>query len=414
MQRHELPCPCGPAPGPVAMGTRSSPDPHVAGDSDAKTLTGIARTRPANPSRLGTFLACPLRYLLETERSGMDRVGDHPAAFFGTAVHQAAELLRRQDHAEPSDCVEVLEKCLARLLSNSRRTGQLISWMLARYGKNGLLSRAQFLSQAGFAKSLAERFPAARGSAPVRMGTQAGLIPVGRERRLASAVLDVAGRADAIYWAGSRHLRIVDFKTGSIRDSDGNPNRSYLMQVAAYGVIAKQLDPKVSISLELLGISDSWAGSLDAALIRAVAQLLDDFRNALPLGVAVSPASIARSGEHCSQCSYRPSCQLYSEHVEERMAVDHMSRGFDLVGDLLDLKWEGDFAAMRLRLANGRTVRISRIPGLLLQDITGARLAVYGLRALEVCKAGSTPQNFSVIDIQRPRNSAFQSFFRLA
>lgn len=399
------------------MDTHSSRERHFSGDLNKESGARLQRTKPANPSKLGIFLACPLRYLLETERPAIDRVGDHPTAFLGTAVHHAAEVLRRQGHARSPGCVEVLEKCLGRLLSDSNRSGLLISWMLSRYGKNCLLSRVQFLSQAGFAKSLAERFPAARGAASLRTGTRTTSIPIGQERWLASPVLDVAGRADAIYWAGNGQLRIVDFKTGSIRDSDGSPNRTYVMQVAAYGLIARQLDSKAGISIELLGITDRWISSLDASLVRAVEQLLDNFRNALPLGLMVSSADLAQRGEHCSSCSYRPSCQLYCGFMEHRMAVDHSRSGFDVVGELLDVNNDDEFFTMRLRLANGSIIRISRIPGFLLSMIqrsSGGRVAGFGLRSLEVCRPGAIPQNFSVMDVQHPRNSAFQSYFRLS
>jgi hypothetical protein len=189
-----------------------------------------------------------------------------------------------------------------------------------------------------------------------------------------------------------------------------------VMQVAAYGLIAKRMDPKASISLELLGIADRWISSLDASLVREVEQLLDNFRNALPLEIVVSPADLAQRGEHCSNCPYRPSCQLYSGFVENRMAVEHSRGAFDISGELLDIDEDDDFFTVRLRLGDRSIIRIARIPGLLLSTIrhnpTG-RIAAYGLRSMETRKLGSIPRNFSVIDVQHPKSSAFQAFFRL-
>jgi hypothetical protein len=40
----------------------------------------VERTKPANPSKLGVFLACKLRYFFETERPVLKILGDHPSA----------------------------------------------------------------------------------------------------------------------------------------------------------------------------------------------------------------------------------------------------------------------------------------------------------------------------------------------
>lgn len=210
-----------------------------------KTLC-VERTKPASPSKLGVFMACRLRYVFETERPALKRIGDHPSALIGTAVHDAADVLRRTLPVEASSSVSVLEQCIGRLVSHDSSSRQLIAWVLGRYGKNALLPRAQFISHAGFAWTLAQRLPRCRVEGAVGVNNKvAGRIPVGRERRLASAALDIAGRVDEIYWAANRQVRIVDFKTGSIRDSEGHPKRSYVLQLAAYGLAVREIDPSV-------------------------------------------------------------------------------------------------------------------------------------------------------------------------
>ena len=101
----------------------------------------VERTKPANPSKLGVFLACRLRYVFETERPVLKRIGDHPSALMGTAVHDAAEVLRRTLPVEASSSVSVLEQCIGRLVSHDSSSRQLIAWVLGRYGKNALLPR---------------------------------------------------------------------------------------------------------------------------------------------------------------------------------------------------------------------------------------------------------------------------------
>ena len=152
----------------------------------------VERTKPANPSKLGIFLACRLRYVLETERPVLKRLGDHPSALMGTAVHDAAEVLRRTLPVEASSSVSVLEQCIGRLVSHDSSSRQLIAWVLGRYGKNALLPRPQFISHAGFAWTLAQRLPRRRAEGAGGLTNNvAGRIPVGRERRLASATLDI-------------------------------------------------------------------------------------------------------------------------------------------------------------------------------------------------------------------------------
>ncbi len=361
-------------------------------------------------------MACRLRYVFETERPVSKRVGDHPSALLGTAVHDAAEVLRRRLPGEASVSVAVLEQCIDRLVAHAIPSRQLISWMLARYGKNALLPRAQFISQAGFAWALAQRLPRRRVDGAGGHRDMIGRIPVGRERRLASATLDISGRADEIYWAANRHVRIVDFKTGSIRDNEGCPKRSYVLQLAAYGLAVRELDPSVDITLELLGKGDQWIGTLDPSSVQAASHLLSDLRTALPRGKSIPASGLARIGETCALCAYRPSCPVYREKLELEGVIDHGFYGFDVCGTIAGVAEENGFYAIRLLLQQGFAVRISRVPAILFpwgKTIQGGQAAAFGIRSLEPARSGSLPQNFSVVDLQHPRNSAFQSCFDL-
>lgn len=376
----------------------------------------VERTQPVNPSKLGIFLVCPLRYVFETERLNSKKIGDHPSALLGTAVHNAAELLRRRFPTEPSASIAVLEQCIDHLLASASPSTQLIAWTLSLYGKNALLPRAQLISYAGFAWSLAQRLPPRRIDGTGEPRRKTGHIPVGLERWLASAHLDIAGRADEIYWVEHRHIRIVDFKTGGIRDNVGSPKQNYVLQLSAYGLAVRELDPSVEITLELLGKADQWIGSFDASKALAALQLLSDLRTALPRGKAISATHLSCVGEHCGQCTYRPSCLSYREHLLREIVIDHGFYGFDVCGTLTGIAEENGFQVMRILLSQGFTARISRIPVILLQTdkcVAGFQAIAFGIRSLEPARAGSTPQNFYVVDVQHPRNTAFQACFHL-
>lgn len=376
----------------------------------------VERTKPANPSKLGIFLACRLRYVFETERPASTVVGEHPSALLGTAVHHAATLLQRSMPNESAASLVVLEQCIGRLLAQPIRSRQLLEWMLRQYGKNALFPRAQFLSQAGFAWTLAQRQPRPRAKGNTSPRNLVGHIPIGLERRLASVSLDMAGRADEIYWAAFGHIRIVDFKTGAIRDRAGNPKQDYVLQLAAYGLAVREIDQSVEISLELLGKGDNWIGPLNPSIAQAALQLLAELNRALPRGNAIPASSLACIGEHCSPCAYRPSCTPYRQHLAQESVIDHGFYGFDICGTLADETEERGFRSMRLLLATGCAARISRIPAVILpavQCISGAKVTAFGIRSLEPLRTGELPQNFSVVDLQQPRNSAFQSCFQL-
>ena len=375
---------------------------------------GVERTKPANPSKLGVFLACRLRYVFETERQILKRIGDHPSALLGTAVHDAAEVLRRRLPVEASASVSVLEQCIGRLVAHASPSRQLIAWVLDQYGKNALLPRAQFISQAGFAWALAQRLPRRRVEGAGGLRHMTGRIPVGWERRITSATLDIAGRADEIYWAANGHVRIVDFKTGSIRDSEGHPKRSYVLQLAAYGLAVRELDPSVDITLELLGKGDQWIGTLDSSSAQAVSHVLRDLRTALPRGKSMPASGLACIGEQCAPCAYRPSCPAYREKLELEGVIDHGFYGFDVCGTCTDIAEENGLLAMRLSLRQGFAARISRVPAILLpagKRVPGGQAAAFGIRSLEPARSGALSQNFAVVDAQHPRNSAFQSYF---
>jgi hypothetical protein len=45
------------------------------------------------------------------------------------------------------------------------------------------------------------------------------------------------------------------------------------------------------------------------------------------------------------------------------------------------------------------------------QWASGAKVTAYGIRSLERSHIDTLPQNFAIVDLQQPRNSAFQSCF---
>lgn len=381
-------------------------------------MSCLSRQRPASPSKLAAFRACPLRYLLETESKGeracRSPLGVHPATLLGAAVHEAADAFsgRKIEGAE-AELLKLVESNFGSLL-DSRSLGPVGSWIMTRFGASALVSRKRLIEQAAFANTLVARFPISKGSAGAVRGSDP--VPLGTERWLSGPSSRVAGRVDLIYRGRSRGIHIVDFKTGRVTDEDGNPKDEYLLQMAAYGLIVRELDPLASISLELVGRRDGWSGDFDEGLAGVVELALDELERVLPLGVSVSPEDIARVGDHCTQCSFRPLCVQYKASMWERMATrtfDFEAWPLDIVGELLELELTGDLATIRCRLANGYVARISGIPANLVAGWNcreGLLVEAYALGAMQAARPGSFPCNFSIVDLASPSESAFRAY----
>ena len=380
----------------------------------------LARTRPGSPSKLATLLACPLRYLLETENTGKALIGAHPAILLGTAVHNAAETLQGRATLDAADCVSLLEANFAALIADEARSSPVTSWVRARFGMAGIVSRRQLLGQAAFAKALAERFRSGKGRRDAGGMNSRGAIPLGAEKWLASATLGIGGRVDLICEDGAEAVRIVDFKTGRVNDDDGNPKAAYLLQLAAYGRIAHELDPGKVIKLELIGKADAWMGTFDATLKALADAALAYLHAVLPIGATFAPKDLARAGLHCAQCSYRPSCDLYSTRLQNSMSAgsfDYEASPLDIYGEVLEVCAAGEaISTIRCRVKNGNTIAVSRIPNAMLLGIEkckGKKLRAYALGSLEAKREAAFPCNFFVLDLETPRDSAFQATLML-
>lgn len=380
----------------------------------------LVRTRPGSPSKLATLLACPLRYLLETESTGMAPIGVHPATLLGTAVHAAAETLQGRTTLDAADCISLVETNLAALIADDARSSPVTSWVKARFGMAGIVSRRQLLGQAAFAKALAERFRSGKGRQNAGGMNNRGAIPLGAEKWLASATLGIGGRVDLICEDGPEAVRIVDFKTGRVNDDDGNPKAAYLLQLAAYGRIAHDLDPGKVIKLELIGKADAWMGTFDATLKALADAALASLHAVLPIGATFAPSDLARAGRHCTQCSYRPSCDLYSMKLQHSMSAgsfDYATSPLDIYGEVLEVRAAGEgVATIRCSIKNGSTIAVSRIPNAMLPGIErceGKKLRAYALGSLEAKREAAFPCNFFVLDPETPRDSAFQATLML-
>ncbi|MBO1555111.1 PD-(D/E)XK nuclease family protein [Yersinia pseudotuberculosis] len=378
----------------------------------------LARTRPALPSKLGVFIACPARYLLESEPHTIQQVSLHPRTILGSVVHLLANTLQKDTGVTPASVIEQLENTFISALGNTQRAGPLTEWVLQRHGIAGLISRQALLEQVRYAKSIIMPVIERAKYLPDSPEKRENRIPVGREKSLTSSQFNMSGRADLIYQTNSGPIRVVDFKTGKVTDELNQPKDHYLLQIAAYGMMVKEQVPDIDVELELAGVSDSWTGSLDANLNDRVTHILIKLNNTLPFNEPLHAQALAQTGKHCVTCISRCSCPVYREKLQEYLQqhqFDSAYFGYDFFGQLLGIEVGDSLITLRVQLANGYTVKIFRIPAQLFPEserIVGRSLFIYGVNSLGRSSDGGFPRNFYVINTQDPKRSAFQFYLQ--
>ncbi|QOD82941.1 PD-(D/E)XK nuclease family protein [Chromobacterium haemolyticum] len=379
-------------------------------------MARLRRMRMVSPSKLGAYLACPLRYLLESELPKASPIKVSPVALLGTAVHAVAEGAETRTVPSRAETFEALKYQFQKLACDQSKGGPLISWIWGRFGIDGLVSYQRLLSMASFARTLVDKGRARGVSDYTTNPSTQHTIPEGRERWLESSSLGICGQADLILREEENSVSIIDFKTGRVLDQEGRPKDSYLLQLAAYGQIIRERDPAITIRLRLVSPSDHWEGIFDDALCGWVEEVLNELGETIPVGQVISPEEIAKVGDHCGDCSYRPCCGRYQRQLTEIGEIGFLRAKngcFDFSGEILDVLPRDGFVHLRCRLSNGDLAKVWGIPESILDDTVckqGHRFNAYGLGTLEKSSAGVLPRNFFVVRQDFPRDSAFGSY----
>lgn len=370
----------------------------------------LKRTRSVMPSKLGVFTECPARYIFETEAYSIPYLPLHPRSLLGSEVHRIANILQKKGDMESVSIIQQLECNLITALTGTRWLGTLTAWVQEHYGVAGFVSRKTLHEQIRYAKSLTCFVSEPRKYSSEYIGKRKICIPTGREQLLTSALFNVSGRADSIYQKETGQIRIVEFKTGKVTDELNQPKENHLLQVAAYGVVVKELAPDINVELELVGPHDSWTGFLDSTLNDRVTKILVKLNEVLPLNIPFSPNEIAQPSGHCIRCSSRCSCPVYKEKMLPTQCNDNFF-DYDISGKLLAIEGDNYLSDLKIELDNGLVVKVFRIPTQMIPTkakAVGAFLFLYGLRIFGEKKEGYIPRNFFVFDVHDPKRSAFQ------
>ena len=369
--------------------------------------TELKRTQPLRPSKIGLFSVCPLRYIFETERPEPGGLLPGPQVYLGIAFHNAIENFWGQSLVKGTNVREWIRSEFGKKLTAEDRG--LCQWLYNREGIDALISPSLVSDASRLAQQQVSlsSYVSLRGGVP---HAENGNGILGVERRVASEKLDLAGRTDLIEMDGDS-VCVVDFKLGLSLDESGEPKHEYLLQLAAYALIVKEVLGDVSVSLELRSPKKTFRREFDLTQESKILDTLKTMRATLPREKSLDQAILAREGEHCLACGYRPMCSNYQNRLRQSRSIDvDFVSPLDISGEVISLTSEGELASVLLKAEpDFRRVYITGIPLEMINDGVkpGDQWAVYSLATPEVRGKGNYIANFHLIDLVNSRQSAF-------
>lgn len=370
----------------------------------------VSRTQAWQPSKLGLLADCPLRYVLETERSNVPRLPTGPATLLGTIAHGiVAEHSRLGSPATSELRASILSQFEGLALREHR---SLLSWLVTHRPLSSVLGPALLNEQC---RQIKQRLRLARsgeveGDNPRSSGRGTTRGVFGVERPLSDEELGISGRLDAVWSSGDGGVCVHEYKTGRICDGEAELRPAYRAQILAYGVLAKRTFGVHKVRLMVSGADGLWERLLSSTMEEEVMDLLRRANAVLPLGVSRQADTLAVTGGHCARCQVRPGCPSYTSRLasgERDGNPEAVAKG-DFHGEVRVLQEAQGLSTLHL-LDPNRTVKVTGVPIELVDDISGKRpLTVFGLRSAEVGVRGRSISNFFVTHPSDAVGSAFQ------
>lgn len=369
----------------------------------------VSRTQAWQPSKLGLLADCPLRYVLETERSGMPRLPAGPATLLGMIAHGiVAEHWRVGPPAAPELRASILSQ-FERLARGEHRS--LLRWLVTHRPLTRVLGPALLNEQC---RRIKQQLRLARlGEGGVESphqsayGTMRG--GFGVERALSDEELGMSGRLDAVWRAGAGEVCVHEFKTGRVLGGDMELRPEYMAQMLAYGVLAKRAFGARQIRLMVSGADGLWERLLSPSMEEEFMASLRRADATLPLGQSRKAEALAVTGRHCARCLARPGCPSYLSLLasgERHESSEAVAMG-DFHGEVR-VRQEAEGLSTLNVLVPNRTVQVTGVPIELVEDVSGKRpLSVFGLRSAEAGGRGRPISNFFVTQPSDAARSAF-------
>jgi CRISPR/Cas system-associated exonuclease Cas4 (RecB family) len=364
-----------------------------------ESIRSLIRSRPASPSKLGSFLECPLQFLLGTDRALSARLPPHPLALLGSAAHKVIEQATFGSRPSGIEVVNLVKQQFESLINSAPDC--LLKWIYERDGIAGVLPASQITSAARLVYQ----------SLPTE-GRSAEYIDhrVWREESFSCTELDMAGWPDFVQQKGDS-IHVVDYKLGLGRDNEDKPNPKYILQIAAYGLLAKKSTGVKNVTLELRAPADLWLGNLTDELEEKVQQVSNQLKKTVPRNKPLDPLQLSTPGEHCKKCSVRSSCSAYLQRLEKWTdKTDETLSPKDVAGMVLSVNLNRE--ALNLVCASeARDTKITItgvVSALYAQSLSvGDDIKLFSLETTEILGRAEYVSNFHVWNSRNAKSSAF-------
>ncbi len=225
------------------------------------------------------------------------------------------------------------------------------------------------------------------------------------ELALGSKSLHLRGTADFVEWPQDDIVRISDFKSGGVLNSEGQLKEGYVLQLQGYALALEEAARPKPKGFRLEVVSDSGVFDVEGSK-----ETLDLLRRKLesqklPWGQsAVTAVDYETAGSSCMFCPQRPRCASYTKYAEEGWRSNRVSMGqralpLDIWGEVVNVEEGPTTLRVGIRSPEGEhrlVAGLSRrhFPSRLCQ--VGAPIWIYGLQTLEGARNGQfvPPLNF--------------------
>lgn len=318
-----------------------------------KTLERVRVEQYIAPSSLVSGSVCVLR------RQGREMDGrriagliESPWAVVGTLVHRAIQISDRRPNI-----AEVFEELVRRreeeLLKDPRRRHFVP--LRGVVGEGGWSARIGILeSRSG------EGEPFPLSLLDDNGGVAPGSPHSSHEVWLESPELGLRGSADLIELIGDESVRITDWKTGSVLDSDGEVKTNYRLQLAAYRMLARERWPDRSVETCLFN-GETVAVQVTKSDEDAVRQSVAEIRSTVDGRSDALAADLAQLGDDCFNCDIRHRCPAYMEELRKAgrgLPSDEHPWSGDVLGNVSSVQTRGDTTIVNLVLPSGASAQM--------------------------------------------------------
>jgi hypothetical protein len=223
--------------------------------------------------------------------------------------------------------------------------------------------------------------------------------------------LRLRGRIDFLERNGD-DIKIVDLKSGRIKNSDGEVKPKIALQLLLYGIMAQFHEPRAHLTLVVNNGTVHFV-PFDSEVVEDTKGWLQSTMSNLAPGALVSAEKLANIGPDCRWCDTRHHCRrylqespdLWSQEIDWRMPLDTWGTVEQIIP-----KRNGLFD-LNLLDAGGRHIKVFRVREIHLKDITiGNHVWFFGLAASRTALGGNSwshPLNFHEIGESNAKDRAW-------